>query len=144
MAARKFKWSVSWVGEKGKNAGITIQGKSGWKCLSFPCAKSVQLKVDTTRSALGKGSADAGGDVDDRGMSISNSIPLPSNIGRENHGSVRYFTSLVGKKKQWAAQVGKMTIISAAFDHSSVQHSITHQHLTTHQCSIRSLSVLFD
>jgi hypothetical protein len=63
MAARRFKWSLSWVGEKGKNAGITVQGKSGWKCLSFPCAKSVQLKVDTTRSKLRL--KKEGGDIND-------------------------------------------------------------------------------
>jgi hypothetical protein len=45
-------------------------------------------------------------------MSINSRIPLPGNIARENHNNVRYFTTLVGKKKQWASQVREACFIA--------------------------------
>ena len=59
--ARRFGWAVSWVGERGRHAGVTTPGRAGWRsCVEPACEKAralglhtLQLDVDTTMSRFG-------------------------------------------------------------------------------------------
>ena len=49
-SAKMYNWRTSWIGEAGRNAGITRQGKSGWRQASSPDISdwTLQLDVDTS------------------------------------------------------------------------------------------------